>query len=144
MVILIVIVLVVFISRHGLLYCTYSNIGHVLCFLIMEVPRIDIFEWLLHNAPRARYNLAFSNINGMTVKECKAFTQYLLPDDFNLGVNAQYGADELKRTLGLIYHCEPSNIVTTTGASEANFLVFSSYLNQGDEFIVEQPAYQPL
>jgi aspartate/methionine/tyrosine aminotransferase len=110
----------------------------------MQVPRIDIFEWLLHNAPRARYNLAFSNINGVTVEEFKECTQFSLPDDFDLGVNAQYGADELKRTLGLFYHCKPSNIVTTTGASEANFLVFSSLFDQGDEFIVEQPGYQPL
>jgi aspartate/methionine/tyrosine aminotransferase len=34
--------------------------------------------------------------------------------------------------------------VTTTGASEANFLVFSSLLTNSDDFIVEQPGYQPL
>ena len=110
----------------------------------MHAPRIDLFEWLLQNAPHATYNLAFSNINGVTVKEYEALTHYSFPGNFDFGLNAQYGADELKRTLCPMYNCTPDNIVTTTGASEANFLVFSSHLNQGDEFIVEQPGYQPM
>jgi aspartate/methionine/tyrosine aminotransferase len=110
----------------------------------MHAPRIDLFEWLLQNAPHATYNLAFSNINGVTVEEYETFSRYSFPGDFDLGINAQYGADELKRTLCPMYDCTPDNIVTTTGASEANFLVFSSLLNQGDEFIVEQPGYQPM
>ncbi len=110
----------------------------------MHAPRIDLFEWLLQNAPHATYNLAFSNINGVTVEEYEAFSHYSFPGDFDLGINAQYGADELKRTLCPMYNCTPDNIVTATGASEANFLVFSSLLDQGNEFIVEQPGYQPM
>jgi aspartate/methionine/tyrosine aminotransferase len=110
----------------------------------MHGPRIDLFEWLLQNATHATYNLAFSNISGVTAKEYEALTHYSFPGNFDLGINAQHGADELKRTLYSIYNCVPDNIVTTTGASEANFLVFSSHLNQGDEFIVEQPGYQPM
>jgi aspartate/methionine/tyrosine aminotransferase len=110
----------------------------------MYPTRIDIFEWLLKNAPCANYNLAFNNINGVTVKEYKMLTHYSFPSNFDLGINSQYGADELKRTLCEIYNCTPDNIVTTTGASEANFLVFSSLLSQGDDFIIEQPGYQPM
>jgi len=110
----------------------------------MHAPRIDLFEWLLQNAPHATFNLAFSNINGVTAKELETLTHYSFPDNFDFGANIQYGADELKRTLCWIYNCKPDNIVTTTGASEANFLVFSSHLNQEDEFIVEQPGYQPM
>jgi len=110
----------------------------------MHVPRIDLFEWLLQNAPHATHNLAFSNIHGVTVEEYEALTHYSFPGNFDLGSNAQYGADELKRTLCSLYNCTTDNIVTTTGASEANFLVFLSQLNQGNEFIVEQPGYQPM
>jgi aspartate/methionine/tyrosine aminotransferase len=110
----------------------------------MHASRIDLFEWLLQNAPHATYNLAFSNIDGVTVEEYETLTHYSFPGNFNLGSNAQYGADELKRTLCSIYNCTSDNIVTTTGASEANFLVFFSHLNQGDEFIIEQPGYQPM
>jgi aspartate/methionine/tyrosine aminotransferase len=110
----------------------------------MHAPRIDLFEWLLQNAPYATYNLAFSNINGVTVKEYETIAHYSFPDNFDFGLNAQYGADELKRTLCSMYNCTPDNIVTTTGTSEANFLVFFSHLNPGDEFIIEQPGYQPM
>ena len=110
----------------------------------MHAPRIDLFEWLLANAPFATYNLASNNIKGVTVEEYEALTQYSFPDNFDFGANAQYGADELKSVLCQMYKCTPENIVTTTGASEANFLVFASRLHQGDEFIVEQPGYPPM
>ena len=110
----------------------------------MHAPRIDLFEWLLQNAPHATHNLAFSNIYGVTVEEYEALTHYSFPGNFDFGSNAQYGADELKRTLCSLYNCTSDNIVTTTGASEANFLVFSALLDQRDEFIVEQPGYQPM
>lgn len=112
--------------------------------LSMYAPRIDLFEWLLQNAPNATYNLAFSNIYGLTVEEYQKYTGFTIPKNFDLGSNAQYGAHELKETLSVMYNCTPDNIVTTTGASEANFLVFSSLLSQGDEFIIEQPGYQPM
>ncbi len=113
-------------------------------FSSMQAPQIDLFEWLLRNAPYATYNLAFSNIHGLTIQDYKILTEYQFPDSFELGSNAQYGADELKQTLCSMYSCAPSNIVTTTGATEANFIVFSSLLSKGDDFIIEQPGYQPM
>jgi hypothetical protein len=110
----------------------------------MHAPRIDLFEWLLQNAPNATYNLAYSDIQGITIEEYQQLTGFSFPKNFNLGSNAQYGAPELKETLSSMYNCNPHNIVTTTGASEANYLVFSSILNKGDEFIIEQPGYQPM
>jgi aspartate/methionine/tyrosine aminotransferase len=110
----------------------------------MQAPRIDLFEWLLQNAQDATYNLAFSNIHGVTVEEYKKIARFSFPNNFDLGQNAQYGADELKRTLCSVYNCSPENIVTTTGASEANFIVFSTLLSHGDDFIIEQPGYQPM
>jgi len=110
----------------------------------MRAPRIDLFEWLLQNAPNATYNLAFSNISGVTVEEYQKLTHFAFPSEFDLGANAQYGAHELKEILCSMYNCTTDNIVTTTGASEANFLVFTSLLSHGDEFIIEQPGYQPM
>jgi aspartate/methionine/tyrosine aminotransferase len=112
--------------------------------LSMQASRIDLFEWLLQNAPDATFNLAFSNIHGVTVEEYQNFAHFSFPNNFDLGSNAQYGANELKRTLCSVYNCAPENIVTTTGASEANFLVFLALLSQGDDFIIEQPGYQPM
>jgi aspartate/methionine/tyrosine aminotransferase len=113
-------------------------------FASMQIPRVDLFEWLLQKSPLATYNLAFSNIDGLTLQEYKQLVDFPLSDSFEMGSNALYGADELKKTLGEIYHCCNENIVTTTGASEANFLLYTSLLSKDDEFIIEQPGYQPM
>lgn len=110
----------------------------------MQVPRVDLFDWLLQNSPKASYNFAFSEIHGLSIEEYQKLTSFTLPGNFDLGSNAHYGASELKDTLSSMYRCKSENIVTTTGASEANFLVFSSLLSRGDDFIVEQPGYQPM
>jgi len=110
----------------------------------MQAPTFDLLEWLLTNRTKATYNLAFSNISGISFKEFKHMTQFSFPDDFDLGVNMHYGAEELKKTLSTIYHCPQHQIITTTGASEANYIVFQALLNKGDDVIIEQPGYQPL
>ncbi len=107
----------------------------------MRAPRIDIFDWLHANAPQATHNLAYSNIDGLTVEEYQRLVGFSLPRDFDLGVNQHAGAEELKEVLADMYRCAEENIVTTAGATEANYLVFSSLLRPGDEFIVEQPSY---
>ncbi|MBN1280442.1 MAG: aminotransferase class I/II-fold pyridoxal phosphate-dependent enzyme [Candidatus Thermoplasmatota archaeon] len=110
----------------------------------MQAPHIDLFEWLEKNAPLAKYNLAFSNIQGLTMGEYQKLAGFCLPPTFDLGVNAPYGSSTLQDTLSDMYQCHPDNIVTTTGATEANYLVFSSLLDPGDEYIMEQPGYPPL
>jgi aspartate/methionine/tyrosine aminotransferase len=110
----------------------------------MHAPRVDLFDWLHTNAPKATYNLAYSNIYGLTAEEYQRYCRYSLPNDFDLGINEAHGAKEFIQTLSKMYQCLEENIVTTTGASEANYLVFSSLLEPGDEFIIEQPSYQPM
>jgi aspartate/methionine/tyrosine aminotransferase len=110
----------------------------------MRAPQVDLFDWLHTNAPKATYNLAYSNIYGLTVEEYQRYSGYSLPKDFDMGINEAHGASELIQVLRGMYRCAAENIVTTTGASEANYLVFSSLLGPGDEFIIEQPSYQPM
>lgn len=110
----------------------------------MRAPRVDLFDWLHVNAPKATYNLAYSNIYGVTTEEYQQLIGFSLPKDFDLGINEAHGSKELIHTLSKMYQCLEENIVTTTGASEANYLVFSSLLEPGDEFIIEQPSYQPM
>jgi len=110
----------------------------------MHAPLVDLFDWLHRNAPKATYNLAYSNISGLSVEEYQRYCGEMLPKSFDLGINEAHGYSGLIGTLSDIYQCQPNNIVTTTGASEANFLTFSSLLDPGDEFIIEQPSYQPM
>ncbi|MEM0492540.1 MAG: aminotransferase class I/II-fold pyridoxal phosphate-dependent enzyme [Candidatus Thermoplasmatota archaeon] len=109
-----------------------------------SISKLSLFEWLLTQRNNAEYILGFSDADGLTLSEYYQLTEFKVPPDFNLGVNHLYGSEELKKVLSEMYHCEPNNIVITSGCTEANFLVFFALLNRGDEVIVEQPGYQPL
>ena len=110
----------------------------------MKIPKVELFEWLLDNFEDAEYILAFSNMEGVTKKEYDELVRYEVPPDFDMGWDAHYGAPELNEALGKMYKCNLKNIVTASGGSEANFLVYLATLDHGDEFIVEQPGYQPM
>jgi len=110
----------------------------------MKIPRVELFDWLLNNHKRAKYVLAFSKIKGLSKGEYDELVCCDLGSDLDLGRDALYGADEFKEVLAKIYDCGRDNIVTASGGSEANFLVFLSTLDKDDEFIIEQPGYQPM
>ncbi len=110
----------------------------------MDLPPIPLFDWLHSHAPDARYLLSFSNMNGLSFESFANLTGFTIPTTFDLGVNTLNGDDTLKAALATMYNTTPSCIVTTTGGSAANFLVFYSMLRPRDEVIVERPSYQPL
>jgi aspartate/methionine/tyrosine aminotransferase len=91
-----------------------------------------------------KIDLANSSITGVKLEELLAASGFEIPRDLNMGKNDPYGAPELLEALAGIYNCQKSNIIPTTGGSEANFLLFLALLNSGDEVIVEQPGYSPL
>jgi aspartate/methionine/tyrosine aminotransferase len=110
----------------------------------MLFPDIPLFDWLIENLPKTKIDLANNSITGVPLSELLDMTGFVIPADFNLGKNDPFGADDLREILAQIYNCEKQNIVPTTGGSEANFLVFLSHLEPGDEVIMEQPGYPPL
>jgi aspartate/methionine/tyrosine aminotransferase len=110
----------------------------------MKIPRIELFEWLRGNHERADYVLAFSKMKGLSKREYDELVQYDLGPELDLGRGDLHGANEFKQILMEIYGCEFDNIVTTSGGTQANCLVFLSTLNKKDEFIIEQPGYQPM
>lgn len=109
-----------------------------------NVPPIELFQWLIKNYQKAEHCLAFSNIHGLRFSEFQKLTGYEIPQNFDMGWDAHYGADELNDALAKIYNCSVGNIVTSSGGSEANFLVYLSLLEPGDDFIIEKPGYQPM
>jgi len=111
---------------------------------IMQIPSIDLFSWMLHQYPHAKYILSFSNSDGVSLQEFTELTGYNIPSDFDFGWDTHYGSDDLKKSLQNIYHCKKEEIVTTCGGTEANFLVFLSMLKKPAEIIVETPTYEPL
>ncbi len=63
-----------------------------------------------------------------------------------LGYSEQYGSLAVRESISNLYQskAQPSNILLTSGASEAIFLVMSTLFTAGDSIIVQQPIYQSL
>ena len=110
----------------------------------MKIPRIELFEWLQNNQDRAEHVLAFSKMKGLSKREYDELVQYDLEPELDLGRGDPRGANEFKQILMEIYGCGIDNIVTTSGGTQANFLVFLATLQKKDKFIIEQPGYQPM
>ena len=110
----------------------------------MKIARIELFEWLHNNQHRAEYVLASSKMKGLSKREYDELVHYDLEPELDLGRGDPRGADEFKQILKEMYGCGIYNIVTTSGGTQSNFLVFLANLNKNDEFIIEQPGYQPM
>ena len=110
----------------------------------VKIPPIELFEWLQNNHERAEYVLAFSKMKGLSKGEYDELVQYDLKPELDLGRGDPRGAYEFKQILMEIYGCGIDNIVTTSGGTQANFLVFLATLQKKDKFIIEQPGYQPM
>ena len=110
----------------------------------MKIPRIELFEWLQNNNERAEFVLAFSKMKGVSKREYDELVQYDLGPELDLGRGDPRGTNEFKQILMEIYGCGIDNIVTTSGGTQANFLVFLATLKKKDKFIIEQPGYQPM
>ena len=62
-----------------------------------------------------------------------------------LGYNEARGSVALRSAIAKTYEgCEPDNVLVTTGAIEANYLLFNTLLEAGDHVIAPFPAYQQL
>ena len=83
-------------------------------------------------------------MKGLSKREYDELVQYDLEPELDLGRGDPRGADEFKQILAEMYSCDIDNIVTTSGGTQANFLVFLATLKTNDEFIIEQPGYQPM
>jgi len=62
-----------------------------------------------------------------------------------LGYSEARGSAALRAAIAATYaHCDPESVLVTTGAIEANYLLFNVLLDAGDHVIAPFPAYQQL
>jgi aspartate/methionine/tyrosine aminotransferase len=65
--------------------------------------------------------------------------------DLRLGYSEACGSAELRGLVAATYeNTSPDEILVTTGAIEANFLLFNELLSAGDRVVAVNPAYQQL
>ncbi len=122
-----------------------------------KIEPFALERWMTAYEMDVEYDIAESGIFPLTVRELlemqasapraagdqAATLERLL--DLRLGYNEARGSLELRSLLAETYtDCSPENILVTTGAIEANFLVFNVLLDPGDHVIAPYPAYQQL
>ena len=99
-----------------------------------------------------RYDIAESGILPLTVNDLLAFEPAESREstrdrllELPLGYSEARGTETLRRQLAATYsRGDAEHILVTTGAIEANFLLFNVLLDAGDHVIAPYPAYQQL
>jgi aspartate/methionine/tyrosine aminotransferase len=118
----------------------------------MKIEPFGLERWMTTYETQVRYDLAESGILPLTTSDLLNFER---PDDrevllsrlldLRLGYSEARGSQQLRTLLADTYaNCTRDNILVTTGAIEANFLLFNVLLNEGDHVIAPYPAYQQL
>lgn len=118
----------------------------------MKMEPFALERWMTKYETRVQYDIAESGICPLSTSDLLD----LLPSadrdaaldrllSIRLGYSEACGTAELRALLASTYeNCAPENILVTTGAIEANFLLFNVLLEPGDHVVACYPAYQQL
>jgi len=120
--------------------------------LPVKIEPFALERWMTAHELSASYDIAESGILPLSTNDLLAFAepkerQAILKGllDTPLGYSEASGSLELRTTLANTYRdCGPENVLVTTGAIEANFLLFNVLLDPGDHVLAVNPAYQQL
>lgn len=113
----------------------------------MRIPPFGVERWFVQYEFKVSHNIAESCIQPFTIRElcelCGEDPAAFL--DTRVGYADGLGGIELREAIAAMYPgTGPDNVLVTTGAIEANFLVAQALLAPGDRAVVEFPAYQQL
>jgi aspartate/methionine/tyrosine aminotransferase len=118
----------------------------------MRIETFELERWMTTYETEVEFDIAESGIYPLTVQELidlapaeerAALTGLLL--ETRLGYSEARGSRELREALAATYRdTSPDEILVTTGAIEANFVLFNVLLNPGDHVVAVHPAYQQL
>ena len=118
----------------------------------MKVETFVLERWMSNWEMKVEFDIAESGIYPMTTREIID----LLPEhqraaaldevlDLRLGYTEARGTEALRGIIASTYHStSPDEILVTTGAIEANYLLFNTLLDAGDHIVTVYPAYQQL
>lgn len=115
----------------------------------MEIKTFAVERWMNTYENDAVYNLAETDAKPFTLDELLSLgnKDELMEEllKIKLGYNPTTGRQELREVIAGFYReTLPENILITTGAIEADFLVTNVLVKPGDTVIVQFPAYQAL
>jgi len=114
----------------------------------MRIESFELERWMNQHELEVKFDIGESGMAPLSVKEVLA-----LDDDHAnaswtrspIGYNDAKGSVSLREEIAKTYTAATAdNILITTGAIEANFLLFNVLLERGDHVISPYPAYQQL
>src|SRR5262245_50853248 len=118
----------------------------------MKIEPFLLERWMTRHETHVQFDIAESGILPLSTNDLLDFEPVqaraatlerllMIP----LGYSEARGTAELRAQLAATYSgAGPDNILVTTGAIEANFLLFNVLLLPGDHVIAPYPAYQQL
>ncbi len=118
----------------------------------MKIEPFLLERWMTRHETHVTYDIAESGILPLSTQDLlnfepeasRAATLAALLQ-LPLGYSEARGTEALRRALAATYtNVSEAQILVTTGAIEANFLLFHELLDPGDHVIAPYPAYQQL
>lgn len=118
----------------------------------MKIEPFALERWLTKHELNVQYDIAESGILPLKTSDLLAFEPPAAREktlerllDLPLGYNEATGTLALRKAIAETYqNCDPDQILVTTGAIEANFLLMNTLLDPGDHVVAVYPAYQQL
>src|SRR6187401_3610411 len=118
----------------------------------MKIETFLLERWMTRHETNVRYDIAESGILPLSTEDLLAFEpadrrQQTLDELLRLplGYSEARGTAALRTMLAETYgRGDADHILVTTGAIEANYLLFNVLLEAGDHMIAPYPAYQQL
>jgi aspartate/methionine/tyrosine aminotransferase len=118
----------------------------------MKIETFALERWMTAWETKTPFDIAESGIFPMTVRELLQLEPAQVRDrtlerllDTRLGYSEAPGTLELRSLIAATYRdTGPEEILVTTGAIEANFLLFNVLLEPADHVVAVYPAYQQL
>jgi aspartate/methionine/tyrosine aminotransferase len=118
----------------------------------LKVETCTLERWMSTWEVRVDYDIAESGIFPLTVNDLLDFLPPAERDqtlsgllDLRLGYTEARGTEKLRETIAATYESvNADQILVTTGAIEANYLLFNTLLDAGDRVVAVFPAYQQL
>lgn len=118
----------------------------------MKIAPFLLERWMTRHETHVQYDIAESGILPLSTNDLLAFTPpgeraAVLEGLLNipLGYSEACGTRELRDMLAATYtRGDAGHILVTTGAIEANYLLYNVLLSAGDHVIAPYPAYQQL
>jgi len=118
----------------------------------MKIEPFLLERWMTRHETHVKYDIAESGILPLTVNNLLQFEPEARRADvlaalldLPLGYSEARGTVELRGALAATYDAVSADqVLVTTGAIEANYLLFNVLLDAGDHVIAPYPAYQQL